>query len=60
MGQNTYSDLTQYIGTGHIKKNFVIQAQQLGLRFQHRFHVENFLVQDDIVGSVISVCALSR
>lgn len=41
---NTYSDLTEDIGSGHIKQNFVIQAQQLGLWFQHRFHVEDFPV----------------
>ncbi|TNN84209.1 hypothetical protein EYF80_005536 [Liparis tanakae] len=30
-------------------KDFVIQAQQPGLRLQHRFHVEDFPVQDDVV-----------
>lgn len=48
--QDTYSDLTQDIGSGHVKQRFVIQAQQLGQRFQHRLHAEDFLVQDEIVG----------
>lgn len=42
--RSTYSDLTEDIGSGHIEQNFVIQAQQLGLWFQHRFHVEDLLV----------------
>lgn len=42
--QSTDSDLTEDIGSGHIEQNFVIQAQQLGLWFQHRFHVQDFLV----------------
>lgn len=54
---NTYSDLTEDIGSGHVKKNFFIQAQQPGLRFQHRFHVEDFLVQDGIIGrNTVSIC----
>ena len=55
----THSDLTEDIGSGHIKENFVIQAQQLGLRLQHRLQVEDFPVEDDVVGrSVVAVCAL--
>lgn len=42
--QSTYSYLTKDIGSGHIEQNFVVQAQQLGLWFQRRFHVEDFLV----------------
>lgn len=40
----TYSDLTEDIRSGDIKQNFVIQAQQPGLRFQQRFHVKDFPV----------------
>lgn len=55
--QNTYSDLTEDIGSGNIKQNSVVQAQQLRLWFQNRFHVDCFLVQDDVVWrSLISVC----
>lgn len=56
--QTAYSDLTEDIGSGYTEQNFVIQAQQLGLWFQHWFHVEDFLVENDIVGSIVSACAL--
>lgn len=36
--QATHSDLTEDIGSGYVKQNFVIQAQQPGLWFEHRFH----------------------
>lgn len=50
---STHSDLTEDVCSGDIQQDFVIQAQQSGLRLQHRFHVQDFLVIGNIVGNNI-------
>lgn len=46
---STHRDLTQDVGSGNRQQDLVVQAQQLGLCFQHGLHAEDFLVQDDVV-----------